>query len=588
MKSECLDAEQIERYVRGECSDEEREAVERHVAGCESCRREVNTAEENHGFLGRMGKVMGFADRVPGGGDDVATVAESDMAAEEMARLPDYAACGRRMAADAIKGYRILERLEEGGQAVVYRAVQEAANRTVALKVLLHGPFATAQQQRRFEREIELAANLQHPNIVTIFDSGVAQGQYYFAMEYVSGRVLDRYVLEEQMSLRAKMTLFAKVCGAIAHAHQHAVMHRDLKPGNILVDGEGEPHVLDFGLAKTTEVDEDTDGSVLRASVTGQIVGTLAYMSPEQAAGNTRAVDVRTDVYSLGVMFYSALTNTFPYDVSGSPLEILQNIQEADPVRFSKTTRRLDSDIEAIVLKCLAKEPHRRYHSAAELQSDIERWLNGFPVVARSDSSIYLLRKLISRHRYTSTVAGLLIVIVLGFSYVSFDLYLSASRSHRESEEIREQLSRQVGTHESFAQRVSFTLFFHAWRGGRSAEAEAITVFFPRGSLERKGAEFLLDQRSLSEKEAVFRSELEESYPWFADLIIGEYHLKSGSKEEALAAFLAAREVSESTSGQDQGAAGKWLTVQLGARIRELSGKPTNADNKTPSGEIAN
>ncbi len=181
---------------------------------------------------------------------------------------------------------------------------------------------------------------------------------------------------------------------------EHGVVHRDLKPSNILVTQDGQPHIVDFGLA----VALTPEAMAATVSLEGDLTGTPAYMSPEQAAGLRDQLDTRTDVYSLGVVFYRLVTGEFPYDVSTSILETLQNIRRCDPIRPSKRVHSLDRDIEAILLKALEKEMDRRYQSVTELKGDLDRRLAGLPILARCDNSLYLLRKILSRHRYTSTV----------------------------------------------------------------------------------------------------------------------------------------------------------------------------------------
>ena len=272
------------------------------------------------------------------------------------------------------EGYRIVEELPRGGQAMVYKAIHEATKTKVALKVLLPGLLISAKARRLFEREVDLVARLNHPNIVRIRDSGVAEGQYYFSMDYIRGHSLDEFVRVKSCSLRQTMVLFEKICHAMRYAHQKGIIHRDLKPANILVDDRQEPHILDFGLAKTAGTSQE-DVSML--SMTGEIKGTLNYMSPEQATGRTDEVDMRTDIYSLGVMLYRILAGDFPYDVSGPSLSTLKNIETSDPVRLKKVMSRFDSDVESIVFKCLEKDPAQRYHSAGDLSEDVGRWLKG-------------------------------------------------------------------------------------------------------------------------------------------------------------------------------------------------------------------
>ncbi len=313
----------------------------------------------------------------------------------------------------SIPGYEIIRELHRGGQGVVFEALQRSTKRKVALKILLAGRHANAAAKRRFEREIEVIAQLKHPNLISIFDSGVtADGLQYYVMDYVRGLPLDRYVRTQQLTLEQTVALFAEICHGVQYAHQKGVIHRDLKPSNILVDADGSPKILDFGLAKPLASPVDAV-----VSITAEIVGTLPYMAPEQTRGNPEEIDTRTDVYALGVILYQLLTGQYPYPVSGQAMEVLRQITETDPrpladcwTREFGITRRthgrhrenrcpIDGELETIVLKTLAKERPRRYQSSGELARDLQRYLAGDAIEARRDSLSYVLGKSLRRNR---------------------------------------------------------------------------------------------------------------------------------------------------------------------------------------------
>lgn len=308
----------------------------------------------------------------------------------------------------ALSGHKILERVEYGGQGVVYKAVQCSTRRTVAIKVLLDGPLATGRQRDRFAREVELVSRLRHPNIVTVYDSGVIRGRMYFTMEFVDGLPIDDYVVLHGLSARDTVRIFRAVCDAVSSAHQHGVIHRDLKPANILVDAGGQPHILDFGLAKDlTTVHGPTSEPTV--TVGGQVVGTLPYLSPEQARGTSDLIDVRSDVYSLGVVLFELITSGFPYPVDGDRQVVLQNIISRDPLGLRKAlsshdsevtdTTGINDDLEKVVQKALEKDCSRRYHSVAAFNEDLGRFLAGDVVEAKAHSRVYLLRKTLRKFR---------------------------------------------------------------------------------------------------------------------------------------------------------------------------------------------
>ena len=435
-----------------------------------------------------------------------------------------------------IEGYKILEELPRGGQAVVYKAIDKATGKRVALKVLPVALVSSASARRHFEREVELARQLSHPNIVAILDSGITRGQYYFAMDYIRGQTLDRYVAAQVLSLRDTMRLFSMICNAVTGAHQRGVIHRDLKPSNILIDEHGQPHVVDFGLAKAAwPLGLDSKETVV-PTLTGEIKGTVAYMAPEQAFGPPDRVDVRADVYALGVVLYQMALGRFPYDVSGTALEVLDTIRSSDPLRPRKVRPRFDSDVEAILLKALAKDPAQRYQSAAELQHDVDCWLNGLPIVAKSVSFLYLLRKLIARHKYAASVAGLLAVTVLGFLGFSFNLYRWWQRAESQAAEVRAQLGEQTRMYSSLTQQAMFLHVLDLWHAGRVQEAKLACQGLVPGGKEGAAADLLLEERSWADKVERVRG-LPGPNEFLLGFLAGEHLLKAGRAKEAEQAY---------------------------------------------------
>ncbi len=543
----------LERYVAGDCSDQECQQVEKHLTWCEGCRQQVESTRANTmGFPNN-----GIPDECPTRTVSQATVTSYPQ--PELAPSPQ----------SLIEGYQIIEELPRGGQAVVYKAIHTATKTKAAIKVLLPTLLASERARYYFEREAELIASLDHPNIVSIRDSGIIQGQYYFVMQYVEGQPLNRYVRLHNMSFRQRVVLFSKVCSAVSYAHQQGIIHRDLKFGNILVDERGEPHILDFGLAKAVGLSERAESKAV-VTMTGQWSGSLSTMSPEQAAGKPNLINVRTDVYSLGVILYHMLTDQYPYDISGSTLEVLQNVQKAEPIRPRQIIRKFDSDVEAILLTALDKDPAQRYQSVADLQSDIDNWLQGRPIRVRSVSTLYLLRKVISRHRYTSAVAALLLIIILGFTGVSLYLWRSAIEAQRDTEVIAQQWAAAAADNLYLARRVSFRLFLQAWEQDRNKEARGVLSYLSKGSKEQKAAGFLLNPNSLAEKEPGFRQSFSDKDSWFVDFIIGESHLKNGDSEEAFAAYQRSYEAIQKLSQADQRLIDRPLVGLLLTRLREL------------------
>lgn len=319
-------------------------------------------------------------------------------------------------------GYEIIRELDRGGQGVVYLARQLRTKREVALKMILQAAFTTERQQQRFQREVELVASMNHPNIVTVFDSGTTpDGRLFTAMEYIKGVPLDRFRIEDQSEdgrvpdRKEQIGIFLKVCDAVTSAHLRAIIHRDLKPLNILVDDEGEPHVLDFGLAKVVGPEAMTD-SVMAATAAGEFMGTFAYASPEQVSGDPELIDTRTDVYALGVILYELLLKSRPYELGGSINDMIKSIMDVLPIKPTSIEPDFDRDLETILLMALSKDINRRFQSVRDLADDLENWLAGRPIMARRDDSIYVLRKYIRRHRLPVSLAAGFILLLIAFA----------------------------------------------------------------------------------------------------------------------------------------------------------------------------
>ncbi len=337
--------------------------------------------------------------------DDPLKNNQTQSVAHDRRRLPND---GDEIHIPEIPGYQIHRPIGRGGMGLVYKATQSSTGRQVALKVLLEGPFAAPQSRKRFEREISLSAQLRHPNIIPIYDSGRTDGRMYYAMEYVRGLPLNEFILRENPGVKQRLQMFLKIGAALRHAHQRGVIHRDLKPTNVLVNADGEPHLLDFGLAKQGTFSDMT------TSLTAQIIGTPAYMSPEQAAGDPSGIDVRTDVYSLGVVLFEMLSGQMPYDTKVSIGKLLTNIAKTDPDESVLAKSRIDAELTAILLKALEKNKDDRYQSVDAFVSDVSRYLADEPISVRPATGVYLLRRMFWKHRIAAATAAVAAILLAG------------------------------------------------------------------------------------------------------------------------------------------------------------------------------
>ena len=305
--------------------------------------------------------------------------------------------------------YELLEEIGRGGQGVVYRAHQKSLNRTVALKVIGLGPWATEAHLKRFRREAEAAASLDHPLIVPIHEVGEREGCCYFSMNFVEGGQLDEVVRREPIPIRRAVELIAKVARTVHYAHEHGILHRDIKPGNILLDVKGEPHLTDFGLARLVEA----ESTVTR---TLDVMGTPSYMAPEQAAGNNAAVSSATDVYGLGAVLYQLLTGHPPF-AGGTTFETVRLVLDTEPRPPRLLNPKVDRDLSTICLKCLEKDPKRRYSSALALAEDLEHWLKHEPIRAKRSGFFTHGRKWVRRKPAIAALSAALVALAAAMGW---------------------------------------------------------------------------------------------------------------------------------------------------------------------------
>jgi tetratricopeptide (TPR) repeat protein len=345
--------------------------------------------------------------------------------AATMASVPEHTLAGALQSGGplpAIEGYDLVASLGRGGMGAVFEGYQQSTGRRVAIKFMLDAMGTSEANRKRFEREVEVVARLQHPGIVSVIDSGVKRGRYFYVMDFVPGRPMDAVLAPGKCPVRDALELIAHVCDAVDYAHQRGILHRDLKPSNIIVDAKGMPHLLDFGLAKVFDPeagDGGTHGKLgLTVSGPGQLMGTVAYMAPEQAQGKHDETSVRTDVYSLGAIAYELVTGELPSKTTGSLGEVLHRIVEVDPPAPS-TERKgagISRDLDAVLLKALEKAPAARYATAGEFAADIRRALAGEPVIARRVGAAGRTWRWMGRNRAISIISAAAVATLLGVS----------------------------------------------------------------------------------------------------------------------------------------------------------------------------
>ncbi len=436
--------------------------------------------------------------------------------APDVGRDPAASAVRARLAVPRQIGpFQILRQIGEGGMGIVFLAQQERPARTVALKVI-HASLMSPRTLRRFEQEGDVLARLQHPGIAQVYQVGTYatdQGVLpYIAMEFVEGERLDLCVAKRALLLRERLELAARIADAVEHAHQKGVIHRDLKPGNILVTCEGQPKILDFGVARLS--DDDTRTTTLRTDV-GALMGTLTYMSPEQAGGDPEAIDTRSDVYSLGVVVYELLTGKLPYYIDRSALpEAVRVIQEEEPTKLSTHARALRGDVETIVRKALEKDRNRRYPTAQAMADDIRRHLANEPIHARAPSAWYQLSKFARRNRIlVGGIAAVLATLLAGIATATH-LYVrerAASASERKASASEREARLAAESQEKLAQTTAGFLL---------SLFEGIDPAFARGADTQLLQRILEDARSrlgtelagLPEVEARIRQTLGVAY----------------------------------------------------------------------------
>jgi WD40 repeat protein/tRNA A-37 threonylcarbamoyl transferase component Bud32 len=414
----------------------------------------------------------------------VSEEAETAFHSPGQVNTPGRGAAGPARPGHSFGDYELLHKVAGGGMGVVYKARQKKLNRIVALKMILSGNLATPEEVQRFSSEAETIAQLDHPGIVPIYEVGEHQGRHYFSMGYIEGGSLAARVKEGPLPPSEAAELMMRVAEAVGYAHQHGIIHRDLKPANVLLDHDGHPRVTDFGLAKKVQ-------GTSHLTLAGEVLGTPSYMPPEQAAGKTEEVGPAADVYSTGATLYCLLTGRPPFQ-SANAVETLRQVLEQEPVSPRQLNAAVGRDLETICLKCLQKEPGKRYASALALADDLRRFLAGEPIQARPVGRAERLWRLCRRHPLDATLTAAVVVLLVLGTVVAWVLKGQAEEERRQAvanarRADREARAAQVARLESDRRWyvAEITLAQRAWQEGRIA---ALRQRLDRLTSRRSGA----------------------------------------------------------------------------------------------------
>lgn len=461
-----------------------------------------------------------------------------------------------------IPGYEIVELLGQGGMGLVWKAVQHSPKREVALKQMNLHALGSSTARARFRAEVQVAAHLEHPNIARIYDCCIDRQPYYFTMELIRGQRLDEYVKQNSLSPRQIMALIHALCIAMAYAHDNKVIHRDLKPSNILITEDGVPHIVDFGVAKWL----DNEATQLTVSDTSKGPGTLVYMSPEQVMG--KPVSTHTDIYSVGVIAYRLLAEAFPYDLSGSEYECMQNITQQEPIPLRRIVPGIDTDLESIVLTALSKLPGQRYGTFSDLAADLERWLNGRAISIKSNRSLYRIKKYVAQHIYSIRVMSLVLVILVASAIIVIEAFRSNP----------DRPSPPPGGGDELSAAMIFTDLLQSWNQ-KGTDPTGSMDFLSEGTKEKAALGFLLDHNEPQEKRLIFEKNIRPDLMWFCDYICGEDYLKRGQTTMALASFKKS-DINLVLDDSNETDALVFYKYKISQRIRELIGSDPNSQNR--------